>query len=90
VQADQDATFDELMGAVQWTRDDPGGLVDSEGAAQILGVTSVYVRRLPAQVRLPWLPTGRRGGGPTRLYRRAQIEVIAHRRRRAPRGPASR
>jgi hypothetical protein len=43
----------------------------------ILGVTPQYVGRLAGQGRLPWLPTGRSGGQPTRVYRRAQTEVIA-------------
>jgi hypothetical protein len=73
---DQEAGFEELMAAANWTRDNPGHFVDTDGAAEILGVTPQYVGRLAAQGRLPWLPTGRRGG-PTRVYRRAQIEVIA-------------
>jgi voltage-gated potassium channel Kch len=77
LQPDQDATFDELMAAADWKRGDSGPFVDSDGAAQILGVTPRYVARLAAQGRLPWLPTGRSGGQPTRVYRRAQIEVIA-------------
>jgi hypothetical protein len=44
-----------------------------------------YVGRLAAQGRLPWLPTGRSGGGPRRAYRRAQIEVIAQARGRTQR-----
>jgi hypothetical protein len=39
------------------------------------------VSRLAGQGRLPRLPTGRLGGGPTRVYRRAQVEVIARARR---------
>jgi hypothetical protein len=74
---DQEATFEELMAAAEWTQAAPGPFVDTEGAAHILGVTQQYVARLAAQGRLPWLPTGRLGGGPTRVYRRAQIEVIA-------------
>ena len=42
---------------------------------------AAYVGRLAARGRLPWLPTGRSGGQPTRVYRRAQIEVIARGRR---------
>jgi hypothetical protein len=80
---DQDATFDELMAAADWKRDDPGPFVDTEGAAQILGVTPQYVARLAVEGRLPWLPTGRLSGGPTRVYRRAQIEVISNSRRLA-------
>jgi hypothetical protein len=51
--------------------------VDTDSAAEILGVTPQYAGRLAAQGRLPWLPAGRLGGQPTRLYRRAQMEVIA-------------
>jgi hypothetical protein len=51
--------------------------VDTEGAAVILGWTPQWVGRLAALGRLPWLPTGRIGGQPTRVYRRARIEVIA-------------
>jgi hypothetical protein len=65
------------MLAAEWTRANPGPFVDTDGAAEILGVTPQYVGRLAAQGRLPWLSTGRSGGGPTRVYRRAQIEVIA-------------
>jgi hypothetical protein len=65
------------MAAAEWTADNPGPLVDTEGAAKLLCVTPQYVGRLAGQGRLPWLPTGRSGGQPTRLYRRAQIEVIA-------------
>jgi hypothetical protein len=83
LQPDQDATFEELMAAAAWTRDDPGPFVDTDGAAHILGVTPQYVARLAVQGRLPWLPTGRLSGGPTRVYRRAQIEVIANSRRLA-------
>ena len=36
---------------------------------------------LADQGRLPWLPTGRSGGRPSRVYRRAQIEVIVRARR---------
>lgn len=50
--------------------------------AHILGVSAQYVGRLAAQGRLPWLPTGRTGGQPTRVYRRTQIKVIARARRR--------
>ena len=78
---DQQATFDELMAAADWTRASPGPFVDAEGAAQILGVTAQYVARLAVEGRLPWLPTGRLGGGPTRVYRREQIQVIANSRR---------
>jgi hypothetical protein len=77
LQPDQDATFEELMAAAGWTRTNPGPFVDTAGAAEILGVSVQYVSRLAAQGRLPWLPTGRLGGGPTRVYRRTQIEVIA-------------
>jgi hypothetical protein len=69
--------FDELMAAARWTRDNSGPFVDTGGAAKMLGETPQYVGRLAAQGRLPWLPTGRSGGQPTRVYRRAQIEVIA-------------
>ena len=75
--ADQEATFEELMLAAEWTRESPGPFVDTEGAAAILGCTPQYVGRLAARGRLPWLPTGRSGGQPTRVYRRTQIEVIA-------------
>jgi hypothetical protein len=54
----QEATFEELMAAAEWTRDHPGPFVDTEGAAVILGVTPQYAGRLAAQGRLPWLPTG--------------------------------
>jgi hypothetical protein len=74
---DQEASFEELMAAAKWTRHNPGHFVDTDGAAEILGVTPQYVGRLAAQGRLPWLLTGRSGGQPTRVYRRAQIEVIA-------------
>jgi len=74
---EQDATFEELTAAAVWTRDQPGQFVDTDGAAEILGVTPQYVGRLAQQGRLPWLPTGRLGGRPTRVYRRAQLEVIA-------------
>jgi len=74
---DQEATFEELMLAGEWTADNPGPFVDTEGAADILGVTPQYVGRLALRGRLPWLPTGRSGGQPTRVYRRAQLEVIA-------------
>jgi hypothetical protein len=80
---DQDATVEELMATAAWTRDNPGPFVDTEGAAEILGVTPQYVARLAVQGRLPWLPTGRLSGGPTRVYRRAQLEVIANSRRLA-------
>jgi hypothetical protein len=66
------------MLAAEWTRDNPGAFVDTESAARILGVTPQYVARLAAAGRLPGLPTGRAGAQPTRVYRRAQIEVIAH------------
>jgi hypothetical protein len=56
---------------------EPRSLRRHRGAAEILGVSVQYVGRLAAQGRLPWLPTGRSGGQPTRVYRRAQIEVIA-------------
>jgi hypothetical protein len=75
--SDQEATFEEMMAAAEWTRENPGAFVDTDGAAQILGVSPQYVGRLAARGRLPWLPTGRTGGAPTRLYRRAQSEVIA-------------
>lgn len=75
---DQDATFVELMTAAEWRRAEPGEFVDAVGAAEILGVSVQYVGRLAAQGRLPWLPTGRLGGGPTRVYRRTQLEVIAN------------
>jgi hypothetical protein len=81
LQPDQVATFDELMAAAEWTRANPGPFVDTEGAAQLLGVTPQYVGRLAAQGRLPWLPTGR--SAPSRVYRRAQIEVIARARIKA-------
>jgi hypothetical protein len=74
---DQEATLDERIAAAHWNRDDPGLFVDSAGAAEILGVSQVYVGMLAARGRLPWLPTGRAGGQPTRVFRRAQIEVIA-------------
>jgi hypothetical protein len=35
---DQDATFNELMAAAAWMRDDPGPFIDTNGAAAILGV----------------------------------------------------
>jgi hypothetical protein len=79
--ADQEATFEELTAAAEWTGENPGAFVDREGAAQTLGVTPQHVGRLAARGRLPWLPTGRSGGQPTRVYRRAQIEVIARGRR---------
>jgi hypothetical protein len=82
---DQEATFDELMPAAEGTRDNPGPFVDTEGAAEILGVTPQYVGRLAPAGRLPWLPTGRSGGQPTRLYRKAQIAVIARARLGLPR-----
>ena len=65
------------MLVAEWTRENPGPFVDTDGAVEILGVTPQYVDRLAAQGRLPWLPTGYSGGRPTRVYRRAQIEVIA-------------
>jgi hypothetical protein len=58
----QDATSEELMAAR--TSKGPRPFVDTEGAAEILGVSVQYVARLAAQGRLPWLPTGRTGGGP--------------------------
>jgi DNA-binding transcriptional MerR regulator len=51
--------------------------VDTDGAAEILGVTPQYVGLLAAQERLPLLPARRSGEKQTRVYRRAQIEVIA-------------
>jgi hypothetical protein len=44
---------------------------------KILGWTPQYVARLAVQGRLPWLLTDLSAGAPTRVYRRAQIEVIA-------------
>jgi hypothetical protein len=64
------ASWEDLMLAAAWTRDN-------------LGVTAQYVGRLAALGRLPWLPTGRSGGQPTRVYRREQIEVIARARAHA-------
>jgi hypothetical protein len=52
-------------------------------AAEILGISVQYVGRLAAQGRLPWLPTGPSGGGPKRVYREAEIEVIARARIKA-------
>jgi hypothetical protein len=86
---DQDAIVDDLMAAAEWTRAKPGPFVDTEGAAQLLGVTPQYVGRLAAQGRLPWLPTGRLGGGTTRVYRRAQLEAIARARTSAHTGTTS-
>ena len=51
--ADQDATFEELMAAAKWTCENPGPFVDSESAAEILGVTPRYVGRLAAQGEAP-------------------------------------
>jgi hypothetical protein len=65
------------MLAAEWTRENSGPFVDTDGAAEILGWTPQWVGRLAAQGQLPWLPTGRLGGQPTRVYRRAQIGVIA-------------
>jgi hypothetical protein len=45
---DQDATFNELMAAAAWMRDDPGPFIDTNGAAAILGVSVQYVGRLAA------------------------------------------
>jgi hypothetical protein len=59
------------------TRAIPGPFVDTEGAAEILGVSLQYVSWLAAQGLVPWLPKGRLAGGPTRVYRRARTEVIA-------------
>jgi hypothetical protein len=73
----QEATLEELMAAAMWVRDNPGPFVDTDGAGEIFGVTPQYVGRLAARRRLPWLPTARSGGQPTRVYRRAQMEVIA-------------
>lgn len=78
VPPDQEATFAELMLAAEWTRETPGGFVDAEGAAAVLGCTRQQVGLLAASGHLPWLPTGHAGGGrPTRVYRRAQVEIIA-------------
>jgi hypothetical protein len=81
---DQEATSAELKAAAEWTRDNPGPFVGTDGAAEILGVTPQYVGRLAGQGRLPWLPTGRSGGAPTRVYRRARREVIARARATRP------
>jgi hypothetical protein len=43
---DQEATFEELMLAAEWTAENPGPFVDTQGAADILGVTPQYVGRL--------------------------------------------
>ena len=84
VPSDPDATFAELIRAAEWSRQLPGELVDAAGAAEILGCSLQYVGRLVAQGRLPWLPTGLRGGGtPTRVYRRIQVENIARAGRQA-------
>jgi hypothetical protein len=64
--SDEDVSFKELPAAAECTRDNSGPFVDTEGAAEILGVTPQHVGRLAAQGRLPWLPTGRSGGPPTR------------------------
>jgi hypothetical protein len=47
----------------------------------MLGVSHVLVGRLTEKGRLPWLPTGRNGGKPARVYGRLQIEVIARARK---------
>lgn len=75
--ADQDATFEELMAAAEWDPASPGRFVDTASAAEILGVSTGSVIRLADSGRLPWLPTGQTGGGPTRVYRRAQLQVVA-------------
>jgi hypothetical protein len=36
---DQEATFEELTFAAEWTSENPGAFVDTDGAAEILGVT---------------------------------------------------
>jgi hypothetical protein len=59
------------MAAAEWMREHPNAFVDSDGAAKILGVTPQYAGWLAAQGRMPWLPTGRSGGQPTTVYRRA-------------------
>jgi hypothetical protein len=53
LEPDQDATFEELMAAAEWTRANPGPFVDTEAAAEILGVSVQYVGRLTGQGRLP-------------------------------------
>jgi hypothetical protein len=75
--SDQDATFEELMAAAEWHPTSPGMFVDTACAAQILGVSPASIVHLADAGRLPWLPTGQTGGGPTRVYRRAQLQVIA-------------
>jgi hypothetical protein len=65
------------MAAAEWSRDDPGPFVDVEGAAEILGVTAAEVGCLCDADRLPWLPTGRTDPHASRVFRRAQLEVIA-------------
>jgi hypothetical protein len=86
--SEQDATFEELMAAAEWTRDKPGVFVNTDGAAQILGVTPQYVGWPAGRARAAAVaPNGPLMGQPTRVYRRAQIEVIALARgefRRAP------
>jgi hypothetical protein len=62
------------MPAAEWTRVHRGEFVDTNGAAEILGVTPQYIGQLATRGRLPWLPTG---GRPSRVYRQAQLEVIA-------------
>jgi hypothetical protein len=87
--ADQEATLEERMAAAEWTRDDPGHFIDTYEAASILGVSHVYVGMLAAKGRLPWLPTGRAGGQPKRVFRRAQIEVIARARKTEAGSPSA-
>jgi hypothetical protein len=72
---DHEATFEELPAAAERTQENAGALVGTEGPAEILGLTTQNVGRLPANGRLLWLPTGRTGGGPTRVYRRASANV---------------
>jgi hypothetical protein len=68
--ADQEATLEERLAAVAFTRDEPGPFINTAEAARILGISQVYVGMLAAKGRLPWLPTGRSGGQPARVYRR--------------------
>jgi hypothetical protein len=77
------------MLAAAWTRDNPGPFVDTEGAAEILGVTPPVRRAAGGAGRLPWLPKGRSGGQPTRVYGGRRSWSSRWRRKRASEQPVS-